>query len=136
MELLTQSTGLEEWKLLFDHLDIINERIFTLKNIYKVKLESMLDAELSSETNGVISLIEETMQNFAKAMDGAPLSDLILLQLASEKLGDTLIDFRSKKITRQYELTDVESFFVFFYTLKALVNDLQKTRKHLSILLS
>lgn len=132
LELISESSDLDEWKLLFDHLDAVNEKIYILKNIYKEKVGLMVEAELNQDTMELVQSIEKTMQQFARALlSRSPSIDLVPLQLSSEKLSDALLGFRSKKITRQYELQDVESFFVYFFTLKALVHDLEKCKKHI-----
>lgn len=137
MELLTSSAGLDEWKLLFDHLDGILEKIFILKNIYKEKLGLMIEPDLIDQTIQVIELIQKAMADFSGTLTlkNKPV-DLIPLQLASEKLSDALVEFRGKRITRQYEMQDVESLFVYFFTLKAIVRDLEKSKKHLDSLTS
>lgn len=164
LELLSNHAGLEEWKLLFGHLDQIFERINVLKNIYKINLETMIleteikhektlqdfefesrlpavsrvmYTELGGAAQDVILSANETLQNFAEAVQGAcPLAAPHALQKTLERLGHELTRFRGKKVTRQYELKDVEGFFVFFYSLRALGDALQKTYTHLGVILS
>lgn len=136
LELLSKGDELEEWNHLFGHMEMILERIYALKTVYKIHLEAIIDSNLSRMTNQMILLTENTLQNFAAKMENtAPLKDLAVLDRASEELGAELIQFRSKRKTGQFDLKDVEGFFVFFYSLRALVAELQKIHKHLSLLL-
>ena len=95
--MLSKTAGLEEWKLLFNRLDVIYERLYTLKAIYKEHLEKMIGPELKLEVNEVIQQISETLQNFAKTMEGIPVADINPLLGKSEQLSQALIEFQRKK---------------------------------------
>jgi uncharacterized membrane protein YgaE (UPF0421/DUF939 family) len=132
---LISTQGLEEWKSLFENLDAIYEHIDSLKHVYKNNLKVMLkDSDLEKDSKEVEKLIAAMLKNFSNVLNGEPLINFRPLEEALDHLKLSLQQFRDKKITRQYDLKDVEGFFVFFYSLKEMVSDLRKMHKHLSAL--
>lgn len=133
MELLEQFSSLDEWRTLFLHLDLMLERVATLRRIYKTNLTKIMDEELEKYYQNIVEQTKLAFDELAEAMEtlGA-VPSLDKLRDASEALNSDLTRFRSMRITRNFELQDVEGFFVFIYFLRALADELLKTRRQIS----
>jgi hypothetical protein len=56
----------------------------------------------------------------------SPISPLNGLEDAIENLNTDLLRFRNTRTTRKFNLEDVESFFVFFYSLRTVAESVKK----------
>jgi hypothetical protein len=60
--------------------------------------------------------------------------ELTDLPLAVENLNEELTRFRTTHITRKFERQDVENFFVFFYNLRSIIQELLKMEEKVFLL--
>jgi uncharacterized membrane protein YgaE (UPF0421/DUF939 family) len=127
LELLTKHTGLENWKLLFSRLEEIYESIFSLSKVYRRNLSIMIDPGIEEQFRKITTESDRTLLQYALVLQGAgTMPDLTELKATVKTLDVELLRYRETKATRAYHLTDVEGFFVFFYTLKAIAEELDR----------
>ncbi len=137
LELLTIHLGLEEWKLLLLHLERVFESTRTLSLINKEHLLMIAGEPVYQAYKLVAVECDRTMIALALALrSGNPAIDIDVLLETSKKLEEALIEFRQTKGTRQYNFDEVEEFYVFFYTIRLIAQELIKSGKHISTILS
>jgi uncharacterized membrane protein YccC len=137
LELLTMYDNLEEWKFLFNHLDILVDKVRVLNKTHKENLEELMGGEaLSFQLEEHKLVISNYLQSVSKAfIMSLPSPDEAELTQSLRNLNAGLGEFRKTKKTSQFKLEDVEGFFVFFYTLRAFADELFKVRKHMDAIL-
>jgi uncharacterized membrane protein YgaE (UPF0421/DUF939 family) len=132
LELLSTHDSLEEWKFLFNHLDIAVDRIVVLNRAYKDNLSKIIDVDLTNHFERLIDNVNLYMQNLIEAITtSTTIPEEIDLAQSLERLNDDLMRFRKTKKTSQFKLEDVEGFFVFFYSIRSFAEELSKISKHL-----
>lgn len=134
LELLTTYDNLEEWKFLFNHLDILIDRVRVLNKAHKDNLADLITGEpLSIQLEAHKVVINNYLQSLLKAfITSLPLPDNDELTQSLGNLNAGLGEFRKTKKTSRLDLEDVEAFFVFFYTLRAFAEELFKVHKHMN----
>ncbi|CCB92218.1 putative membrane protein [Waddlia chondrophila 2032/99] len=137
LEVLSRTRRIEEWSSLLDRLSIIFDATKELNTFHTCSLERILDEHLRSK-------LEETMNKAVKSMN------LLIQRLkreyaeepsqelreAVEELNKELARFRTTKATRKFERNEVEKFFVFFYNLRLVIEELIKMEEKVYSLLA
>ncbi len=137
LEILSLYSSLDDWKILFEHLDLLYERIISLSKIHKEQLGKMIDGELQQALSPMVQETATVLENFADVLNNqAAVYSLTDLTQAIINLELAQNHFRSKKITRQYDFENVEGLFVFFYSLRAISTELIKISRYLDTLFS
>lgn len=137
LELLTKHSNLDEWKSLLIHIERIYERIFALSKIYREHLPNMLDPGIQQKYEKIIKECDSLLLQLALVLQGAgTLPSLTELTDAVKELDDELLRYRASKTTRAYNFNDVEGFFVFFYTLKAIADEIRRVYQDVQKILS
>ncbi len=127
LEVLSRTRRIEEWTNLLDRLETIFDATKELNTFHTFDLKRILDENLESK-------LEETMRSVVKSMN------LIIKRLKREyseepseelreavnALNEELGRFRTTKTTRKFERHEVEKFFVFFYNLRLVIEELIK----------
>ena len=132
LELLTKFSSLDDWKLLYYHLDITYERINALRRVTKEQLTQLIDHDLQIYSDHLIQETHAAFELLASAMDkGCAPPELGSLERSNEQLTKDLLRLRNDRPTRSFDLEAVEGFYVFFYSLRSVAEELIKIRKHL-----
>lgn len=117
---------------LVSELDEIFQSIVVLRPIYKTQFSKIFDDQLLAGLNKLRAETILTFQQLAPELEGG-LSILpkpsIALKKALALLNAELARFRQTRSTRQFDLSDVEGFFFFIYSIKSLVQDLKRLEK-------
>lgn len=135
MELLTAPEQLELWSSIHDHLEHLFEVILSLKHVFLVP-RKIVDSQLAAVTDRVIRATDEAIQEL---VHGLTLDKMIktpdALTSAQNELQMDLGRFRSTRTTRQFSLPEVESFYVFYYSLNAVADEVQKLTKKVNAII-
>lgn len=138
IELLIRRHGQENWNTLTHTCESLFEETTILRNIDKRILSLILDDELTKHLTHLIDQTEATLKLFARQLERnaystPPLSPL--LQETTKALKADLLRFRSTKTTRKFELQDVEGFFVFFYTVVLIAEQIPRLEDNIKKIL-
>lgn len=127
LELLSRTRRIEELSNLIDHLENIFTATSELSTFHTHDLKRILDEQLQKNLLHTIELTGDTFKNLTdrlrKRNDQEPSNDL---RDAVNKLNEELNRFRLTHTTRNFERHEVEKFFVFFYNLRLVIEELLK----------
>ncbi len=127
LELFTQSRNVDSWTLVIHQAERLHEMVLSLASVYDSATKQLLDESLEKQTVRVAQRTEEAMERLAfQAKTGSRYSIADSLNKDLDLLNDELQRFRTTRVTRNFELISVQNFFVLFYTLRAIVEELQK----------
>ncbi len=130
LELLTKHKSLSEWKSLLVHIERIYESIVALSSVYRERLSVMIDPGIEKQSQNLCSECDSMLLKFALALQGT--GSLPDLKGITSVLGDMdreLLRYRETKTTQLYNFNDVEGFYVFFYTLKTIAEEIKKVHE-------
>lgn len=130
-EMLTKSASFDEWTLLINDFDRIFEQIVSLKNTYKQHIQEMFDESLSKEFEKITETTNEAFHKIDDMLRETNSSGESNLGQAIQSLKREMERFRTTHTTRKHDLEVVETYFVFFYGLKTILEILQKIEKRL-----
>lgn len=126
-ELLTRSARIQDWAILLSQLDELFEQVLSIRLVYKPSTKKLFDEPLEAQFNEVIQKINTTFQNISLVVENDEwITNLPDLSMSLNKLKEELTRFRGTRTTREFGIEDVESFFVFFYSLKTLLGTLRR----------
>lgn len=127
LEVLSRTKRIEEWSNLLDHLSAIFDATKELNTFHTFDLERILDENLSKKLYATINTIDKTMNTLVRRLkreyEEEPSQEL---REAVNALNEELARFRTTRTTRKYERHEVEKFFVFFYNLRIVIEELIK----------
>lgn len=133
MELLMHAASTEQWTLLNRDLQNLFEEVLSLKNVYRDNPRKIFDAPLADQLAEFIAIAGRDFDQLLNQLHLPKIETLgIKSSIAMQELNSELIRFRSTHTTRKYNLQDVERFFVFFYNLNAVVEDLKEIEKEIN----
>jgi uncharacterized membrane protein YgaE (UPF0421/DUF939 family) len=126
IEIRTRSS-LRDWIYLLEHLEDAYDVITNLHGVNKGNLKSIFDQQISQSTHECICSLDKAFEELSETLQerhviGQPVNVLGAL----EKLQEDLQCFREMQITKKLPIEDAENFFVFFYSLKALADEVIK----------
>lgn len=130
LELVDKPSKGEYWVALSDQLETIFEAVNSLRYVQKSMLSKIFDDMLSNSVEEVIdktNIAFESMENAirnSKIGVGFPALEAALANMTSE-----LSRFRGTRTTRKFNLDDVESFYVYFYSLRTIGESIIKMSK-------
>lgn len=125
LELLTRTANIEDWGALVVHLEMIFEELPLIKNFQEKNLDKILDKKLANELNSLIDKTDAAFQLLSEMLERLETtSPLGGLRQSLESLNEELSRFRTTRRTREFSFNDVENYFVFFYHLRAIVEEL------------
>jgi len=131
LELLSTYSSLEEWKFLFNHFDAIMDRISILCRVHKDRLSQIVDEGLVRRLEELNTAAENGFTDLSSALEMCrPMASGHLLEYTITQLSEEMVRFRQTRMTRQFNLEDVEGYFVFFFTTRSLAEELIKCSKH------
>lgn len=126
-ELVTQSAKVQDWVILLSQVDELFEQIVAMRHVYKPDTLKVFDEQLRRHFQDVIDKINTSFVDVSLMLEtrrwNTTLPDL---EFSLIKLKEELERFRGTKVTRQLAIEEVESFFVFFYSLKTLLKLMQR----------
>jgi uncharacterized membrane protein YgaE (UPF0421/DUF939 family) len=127
LELLTKTKSLEDWSNLIDHTQNIFDSIIALITFHKYNIKRIFDSKLEKQ---VIETIEQTDDSFRELayMLKQEKSDTEIIDLKElmQKQNKELARFRETRATRKLERFEVEHFFVYFYHLRSIIEEVMK----------
>lgn len=127
VELFDNPALREHWTLITDQFETTFDSVDSLKNVHKETLSKILDDALATQLSNFIKKIDNAFQTLERMIDGGNVNfTLDGLSEATQSLSTELKRFRSTRTTRKFNIEDVESFFVFFYSLRSIAEALIK----------
>lgn len=125
LELLTKTSNMEEWSSLIDQLENLYESITVLKDFQQAELHKMFDEKLNAKLSHLTESTLLAFQELSRLIEiGASTEHLDDLKDAVKALDKELERFRSSRKTREYQFRDVENYFVYFYNIHSIVDEL------------
>lgn len=126
-ELLTKSARIQDWSGLLNQIDDLFEQVLSLRNAYRPDTQKLFDSSLNAQFEEVLLKITISFHEISQMMESGKWSTTLPdLGLSLTKLKDELARFRGTRTTREFGVDDVEAFFVFFYSLKGLLELLKR----------
>ncbi|MCB1111954.1 MAG: FUSC family protein [Chlamydiales bacterium] len=124
IEIRTRSS-MEDWTFLIEHLEDIFEIVVEIKDLNKKVLGQLCDTELLDCTMETLATIEEHFKKVSSSLDERRSEELkVELVRSMEALDSELKRYRETRLTKKYPIDELESFFVFYYGLRRLGNEL------------
>lgn len=135
LELFNREEKREQWTLMANQLEQAFDSVAALSRLHKDILSKIFDDSLANTTAELIDQTDLALQNLARTLARELSSvDLHPLENALTRLSQELLRFRETRTTRKFNIEDVESFFVFFYRLRCIGEDIQKMNAYISAL--
>lgn len=132
LELLSRPPQPEDWVYIVSHIESNFESVAALKGVNKEVLIKIFDDGLARQVANMIDKTDLGFQDLEKLIEfQKPPLHLASLEEALTGLNNELARFRETRTTRKFNLEDVESFFVFFYRLRAIAEAVKKMEIHL-----
>jgi hypothetical protein len=126
IELWTNQELFEDYRFLHGRLQHMRKLIITLGRVYGYA-KKIVDPELMEQLKVVLDLLDRGLAQLSTALiDYSQTVSLTELSEAHKKLTQELIRFRNKRLTRQFDLPEVEGFYVFFYNLDIFLKAFSK----------
>lgn len=127
MELFDRDNVHEHWKAFAVQLQDLFEKMETLGVVKHESVGMIIDDPLAKAINKTVEDTDTVLQNMEKALALSPLQlQSHSLEESLQSLYDELLRFRQTRTTRKFGLEEVESFFVYFYSLKAIGDEVLK----------
>lgn len=125
LELLIKSHSIEQWKNLIDDIERVFNTIQGVQSYRESQLQRIFDEELKSHVNQVVAQTELAFQELSRVLLTNEKSNVMFQTLnATHKLNLDLERFRGTRATRQFDFEEVENYFVFFFNLRHIVEEL------------
>ncbi|CDR34381.1 FUSC family protein [Criblamydia sequanensis] len=120
-------TSIEDWMFILEHLERAYEAILDLKLARKKYVQEFIDQGLGESTKDTIRKTNKAMDQLADMFESKKAGDRPVDLLGSLELLDLeLKRIREGKMTSSFSLQEIESFFVFFFNLRLLGEELCK----------
>ena len=127
LEVLSRTRRIEEWANLLDQLAEIFDATAKLNTFHSFDLQKILDNHLKEKMENTLKSVVKAMnilvQRLKREYEKEPSEEL---RESVNALNDELARFRSTRSTRNFERHEVEKFFVFFYNLRLVIEELIK----------
>lgn len=136
LELFSKDDAPMEWSMVLNSIDRIYEAILSIRAANHYQLTKIFDDALSDQlelfrdqTSIAIDCLIKKLENRTQPEQPYPFADE---ENALTKLNQELLRFRETRSTRRFDLNDLENFYVFFYSLRLVGEELQRIDTHLS----
>lgn len=137
LEVLSRPPGPEDWTVVVNQVEMIFESVAALGQVKKTVLVKIFDDSLFAQISNLVDKTDVGFQELEKLLESQKSPQhLKELEDALKGLSDDLLRFRGTRTTRKFNLEDVESFFVFFYRLRAIGESVLKLEQYLQKLFS
>lgn len=121
VELFDNASARGNWALIIDEVETIFEAVSALNFVHKNTLSKIFDDSLAAAVEDVIDKTEISFRSLEKIMKNEPAEPAAeALKQSIGHLNEELERFRGTRTTRKFNLEDVESYFVYFYSLKTI----------------
>ncbi len=135
LELLTKTKSLENWSNLINHLKNIFEGSKELYCFNEYDLKRILDQGLRNQLENAFEAIVKAFKTLTGELKNKEiLENKTNLSAVAALLNDELNRFRMTRETRKFQRQDVEHFFVFFYNLRLIIEELIKMEEQILVL--
>jgi uncharacterized membrane protein YgaE (UPF0421/DUF939 family) len=131
LEITLRESKLEDWNLLLKLLQESLDAIITIKQLPKSKLNLILDDALLTKLKDFIEITEASFQQLSWAFDENNKvleNSLDELPTSFNDLKEDLVRFRGTRATRQFDWKEIEGFFVFFYSIGMVAEEIYRIR--------
>lgn len=133
LELLIKSYSIDQWKNLIDDIEKIYNTILGMQSYRKFHLQRIFDEALNANLTQVITQTELAFLELSRTMLSGEISDAMTQPVnASNALNLDLERFRGTRATRQFNFEDVENYFVFFFNLKQVVEEMLVVERNIN----
>lgn len=117
IELWSDQELYEEYQFLQSKVQYMRKLVITLGKVYEYT-KKIVDSELIDQLQMTLHLLDQGLIQLSHYLiDPHRSVNLNELSEAQKKLTQELLRFRSQRLTRQFDLLEVEGFYVFFYNL-------------------
>jgi uncharacterized membrane protein YgaE (UPF0421/DUF939 family) len=125
VELLTNPERLKEYTDMHNSLRHLSVSIRALHQIYNTPFK-IFDPGLSVHVEAAVETLDACLGELSHLMIAGIFPESYPdLEVVKNQLHEDLGRFRATRTTRQFNLQEVESFFVFFYSINALIEEVQ-----------
>lgn len=126
LEVLFRSAYLPTWIELEDCLERLFKIVYTMQTVYNSQLQQIFDEGLKRQSEDLASKIDLAFMALVGKLEAqAPALIMQDVMAADAHLNEQLLRFRETRALRQYSFEDAEHYFVFFYSLRSMVNELK-----------
>ena len=101
-------------------LRTVFESIIALQSVEKEILFKIFDDNLTLHVNEVIDTTTIAFQALENILINQEATNFETLKLALEKMNSDLLRFRKTHTIRKFNLEEVENFYIFFYRLRSI----------------
>lgn len=136
LELFSKEEGPLEWSMILNSIDRIYEAILSIRKANCYQVTKIFDDALYDElekyrdhTSIAFDCLTRQLENRGDSTIPYPFAEE---EGALKGLKEELLRFRNTRSTRRFDLEDVENFYVFFYSLRLIGEELQRIEDHLS----
>lgn len=125
LELLIKSSSIDRWENLIEEIEKIFQVVQNTQGYRQYHLQRIFDEDLSHHLEQVINVSELAFQELSRSLlTGEKVESMSPVLVASDALYLDLERFRTTRATRKFNFEDLENYFVFFFNLKQVVDEL------------
>lgn len=133
LELFDAPPKKEYWILLSDQLEIIFDAVNSMRHVHKETLSKIFDDPLAKCVDDVIDKTNLAFQEIERIMRrDISKASFEGLDAALKTMAAELSRFRGTRTTRKFNLEDVESFYVYFYSLRTIGESIIKMNQQIN----
>jgi len=129
LEILSRSSRLEEWNSIIDQLESIFDSLIVLETFRDTGIEKLFDKQLREQLENTIQMTDQGFQQLSKVLTDEKVETFSDLRDSITYLNEDLLRFRTTRKTRELDRTDVEEFFVYFYNLRGVTEEILRVGK-------
>lgn len=125
LEFFSKSPYTTLWSNFMVGLERVVENLISIKSVYSPKMEAMLDDELRTYTTEAIEVIDHQIKELMLELKEEK-SDFQVeaLEKLKSQLNNQMLRFRQTRVTKEYSIEIVENYFVFYYSLRSIMEEL------------
>ncbi|MEX2304576.1 MAG: FUSC family protein [Waddliaceae bacterium] len=126
MEILAKSRSIQGWQDLINRLQNIFDDFSALSVFHQYEIHKIFDKKLSSAVDDCIETASQSIRVIEKMLKMQENPEAFPdLQNAIDFLNEELNHFRTTRVEKKFQKTEVEQFFVFFYHLRSAMEQLR-----------
>lgn len=120
-------TSMQDWIFLIEHLEDAFDLLMNIKQVRRDSLEKVIDKSLEESTHECIGSMEQAFAELSMTLQerhviGTPANVVGSL----EQLTLVLEEFREKQLAKKLPIEEAENFFIYYYSLKNLAEEVIK----------
>lgn len=136
LELFSRDDEPVDCSMILNSIDRIYEAILSISASHHYKLTKIFDDSLSKQVELYRDQTSAAFASLISQLSNALNTDIsypfVEEANALADLNDELLRFRNTRSTRRFDLEDLESFYVFFHSLRLVGEELQRIESHFS----